>query len=104
MLATLLIIGAVLAVVLSRPVERLLAARPTAQQCRELLALYLAHVRRAQVPAATSATIAAAGKRVAQRPDRFRQELSSCQQQLTEEQVLCGLRSTNVDGFERCMQ
>ena len=99
-LATLAIVGALLAAVASRPILRRIAAHPSREQCGKMLDRYAEEEARAADPlrgekggsldGAPARTIAAA-------------TLERCTHDLTEEEVACALRSNGADELERCL-
>lgn len=99
-LATLAIVGALVAAVASRPLLHRLASHPSRDQCVKMLDRYAEEEARAANPArgekgppldeAPARTIAAT-------------TLDRCTHDLTEDEVACALRSNGADELERCL-
>ena len=103
LVASVLVVVALIAVAVFKPIRRALAPSPTEQQCAALVERYLEHAARAMHPDVDEVGIERA--RAESRGDPMRlADVTSCQQDLTAAQVECGLRSPNVDELERCMQ
>jgi hypothetical protein len=99
-LATLAIVGALVAAVAARPALQRLAAHPTRDQCVAMLDRYAEEEARAADPArgekgpsldeAAPRTIASA-------------TLDRCTHDLTQQEITCALRSNGADELERCI-
>ena len=103
LVAGVVVVAAVLALALGGKLARQLSPRPAEQQCQQLVDHYIQQASRQQHPGADAhaikRTIAASGSS----PRRGR-DVGACQQELSAEQVSCGLRAPNIDDLERCLQ
>jgi hypothetical protein len=99
-LATLAIVGALVAAVAARPILRRTAAHPTREECVKMLDRYAEEEARAADPVrgekgpsldeSTSRTIAST-------------TLDRCAHDLTRDEVTCALHSNGADELERCI-
>lgn len=99
-LATLVILGALVAAVASRPLLRRVAARPTRDQCVKMLDRYAEEQVRAADPARGEK-----GPSLDEAPTRTiaATTLDRCVHDLTQEEVTCALHSNGADELERCL-
>ena len=99
-LATLAIVGALVAAVASRPLLRRAASRPTRDQCVKMLDRYAEEQLRAADPARGEK-----GPSLDEAPGRTiaATTLDRCTHDLTQEEVTCALRSNGADELERCL-
>lgn len=99
-LATLAIVGALVAAVASRPLLRRLASRPTRESCVKMLDRYAEEQARAADPARGEK-----GPSLDEAPARTipGTTLDRCVHDLTAEEVTCALHSNNADELERCL-
>jgi hypothetical protein len=99
-LATLAIVGALVAAVASRPLLHRLAAHPSRDQCVKMLDRYAEEEARAADPVRGEK-----GRSLDEAPARRIPALTldRCTRDLTEEEVTCALRSNGADELERCL-
>jgi hypothetical protein len=99
-LATLAIVGALVAAVASRPLLHRIAAHPSRDQCVKMLDRYAEEEARAADPARGEK-----GRSLDEAPGRSiaATTLDRCTHDLTEEEVTCALRSNGADELERCL-
>jgi hypothetical protein len=100
MLATLAIVGAFAAAAIARPIVQRLAAHPSRAQCSQMLDRYAEEEARAADPQR-----AEKGGSLDESPARSIavSTIDRCVRDLTEEDVLCALRSNGADELERCL-
>lgn len=103
MLAGGAVVAVVVALALGGKLLRRLSPRPDAQQCQQLVDRYIDHASRQRQPDADARAIKRAIAASGTQPSR-RQDVRACQQELSAEQVGCGLRAPNIDELERCLQ
>jgi hypothetical protein len=97
MLATVAIVGTLLAVIAAQPLLRRLSKHPTPEHCIAMLERYADYEARAKhldPPLRSSRAPASATP-----PP----EVGRCVKELTAFEVDCALKSTNVDEIERCL-
>lgn len=99
-LATLAIVGALVAAVAARPLLHRVAAHPTRDQCVKMLDRYAEEEARAADPARGEK-----GPPLDEAPARTiaSTTLDHCTHDLTEAEVTCALRSNGADELERCL-
>jgi hypothetical protein len=99
-LATLAIVGALVAAVAARPLLHRVAAHPTRDQCVKMLDRYAEEEARAADP-----TRGEKGQPLDEAPARTiaSTTLDHCTHDLTEDEVACALRSNGADELERCL-
>ena len=99
-LATLAIVGALVAAVAARPLLHRLAAHPSRDQCVKMLDRYAEEEARAADPARGEK-----GPPLDEAPARTiaSTTLDHCTHDLTEAEVACALRSNGADELERCL-
>jgi hypothetical protein len=85
----------------SRPLLRALAERPSPEECAALLERYVALVARAAVPEAAASAVAQ--RTAAARAAADARGFAACEDELSREEVACGLRAENADDLERCL-
>jgi hypothetical protein len=100
MLATLAIVGAFVVAVVARPILRRVATHPTRGQCSKMLDRYAEEEARAANPerADNGGNLDDAPAR-----DLAAATIDRCVRDLTEDDVLCALRSNGADELERCL-
>ena len=101
-LATLAIVGAVLAFVAWEPLVRRLSSHPSADQCAALLDRYVEHVAYAVDPSPSSAAIAER-RALARAAAQSRTAFARCEGELTLREVDCAMNAPNADTLERCL-
>ncbi len=99
-LATLAIVGALVAAVASRPLLHRLAPHPSRDQCVQMLDRYAEEQARAADPARGEK-----GRSLDEAPARTiaSTTLDRCTHDLTAEEVACAVRSNGADELERCL-
>jgi len=97
------VVSLIVGVVVGKWLIQRFAPRPSEQQCSELLDRYLQHASRQYDPEVDDDDIDTARERSRGQATRIA-DVGTCQRELTEAQVRCGLASPNVDDMERCMQ
>ena len=99
-LATLAIVGALVAAVAARPLLHRMAAHPTRDQCVKMLDRYAEEEARAADPARGEK-----GQSLDEAPGRTlaATTIDRCTHDLTAEEVTCALRSNGADELERCI-
>jgi hypothetical protein len=102
-LAALTVVTLIVGLVVGKWLVQRFAPRPSEEQCSELLDRYLQHASRQHDPEVDDDDIDTARERSHGQPTRIA-DVGTCQRELTEAQVRCGLASPNVDDMERCMQ
>ncbi len=80
-----------------------LSDSPTEDQCARLVDRHLKQAARQRFPRADDRALAQALARARVSPARA-SDVARCRKQLSEAQVACGLRASNVDALERCIQ
>ena len=103
MLASLAIILAVVGTAVLLRTRQALAPRASQQACQDLLHRYLDQASRQLRPDANETDIALAQQRAHNAPSGVA-DVQTCQQQLSQSQVACGLQAANIDALERCLQ
>ena len=99
-LATLVIVGALVAAVAARPLLRRMAAHPTREECVTMLDRYAEEEARAADPARGEkgpSLDESAARTIASTT------LDRCTHDLTREEVTCALHSNGADELERCI-
>lgn len=96
------VLGVVGAVVGKRAL-RALSPAPTRAQCEALLSRWLSHASRQHDPAVEDDDVAGAEALARTKPE-FVADLDRCQNELTADEVVCGIESTYEDALERCVQ
>lgn len=91
-LATLAIVGILVAIVATEPLRRRLARHPSEEQCAAMLDRYAEQEARAAAPSRPPPT----------RPPPDQALAERCAHDLTAEEVRCAMKANNVDEIERC--
>ena len=102
-MAALAVMVVVVGAVVSLRASDALAPRPTREQCEQLHAHYVDRASRQHAPGVDDRTVDDAVAAASSDPSRA-DDLRSCENELTREQVECGLGKGNVDEIERCLQ
>ena len=101
-LVTLIIVGALAAIAVGRPLGRRLAAHPSPERCRELLDRYTNLVAEQAAPPEAFAK----GEKHPPPPKPVAEndpEIARCARTLTLAEADCAAQATNPDAFERCV-
>lgn len=88
--ATLAIVGALVALAIGRPVWRRLARHPSRERCAAMLDRYASQVARAYERAPGPRPVGAI-------------DVARCTRELTDDEVECALRAGYADELERCL-
>lgn len=97
-LATLLIIGAISAAAIGRPIARKLARHPSRERCAAMLDRYAEQTARAYERAPTPRASAAP-----EAPPSRLADVARCTRELTDDEVECALKAGYADELERCL-
>jgi hypothetical protein len=89
-IATVVIVGALVALAIGRPVARRLARHPSRERCAAMLDRYAGQVARAYERAPGPAPVAAV-------------DVGRCTRELTDDEVECALHASYADAIERCL-
>ena len=103
LVASLVVIMAVVGFASIKRMVRALAPAPTEEQCAALFDRWLDQASRQRDPLVGSEDIAAAREEARTLPSHAA-NLRDCQRELTASEVECGLRAPDVDELERCVQ
>ncbi|AKT42811.1 hypothetical protein [Chondromyces crocatus] len=99
-LAVMVLIGGAVA---SRPLMRVMAERPTSEECLTLLDRYVELVAHAVDATPSRFAAIVTERRAAASAVVSEQGFPRCQSELTREEVTCGLRANSADDLERCL-
>jgi hypothetical protein len=102
-LASIVIVAAVVGAVLVGSLRRQLAPRPTREQCVALLLRHVELDARARYPSVHAEAVAVHLGAIGGRLEAAR-DVGACQQRLSAAEVQCALGAPNVDELERCLQ
>jgi hypothetical protein len=76
---------------------------PSHDQCEQLLARWLSHASRQRDPLVEERQIDQAEALARQKP-QYVVDLARCENELTSDEVACGIEAPNADALERCVQ
>lgn len=101
--AALAIVVVVVGAAVSLRAADALAPKPSREQCEQLHAHYVDRASRQHAPGIDDRGVDEVVDAAASDPART-SDLLACENELTREQVECGLGKGNVDEIERCLQ
>lgn len=101
-LATLAVIGVIVAIAAWDPLSRSLSAHPSADDCAALLERYVEHVAYAVDPSPASSALSSR-RAIAREAAKARGAFARCERELTRAEVDCAMKATYGDAFERCL-
>ena len=102
-LASIVVVGAVVGAVLVGNLRQTLAPRPSREQCVSLLLRHVELDGRARYPSVHAEAVAVHLGAIGGRLEAGR-DVGACQQRLSATEVQCALGAPNVDELERCLQ